>query len=164
VNASLKRDCDENSNNRYTATPHQGFYNGALGWSYGQVDESNLSLLDSTFGFFNLGNLITASGVRAYVAYLRKVRTSGFPSGCKLPLAVTSTIAVVMQQDSFQSWSVSSNTFPGTSTKTDVNGTIYHIYSFENLITISECRLVYPARTVTYMNNVGQVCDGFSYT
>jgi len=167
VGASIVRDCDSSSKNRFTSTSFQRYkltYSNFGAWYAGPIGDV-VSLDGIANAFAGLGNDSSNNGTwRMNAVYMEKGRTGSFPFGCSLPFVATSRVGVSVQRSWSQTWSQSASSFPLTLSPTPVVLNDYFVfYYFEYEITVSACRLVYSSQTIDHMSTAAAVCEGFSW-
>lgn len=93
-------------------------------------------------------------------------RTAGlsgsFVTDCRLPVLVNASIRVLLRRESPDTWTVSSNSFPGYQLVSPDAFTDLHYYHFDYAFTISAIRAIYPTETVPMMTELSPAsCTGY---
>lgn len=161
--ASISRDCDSNSANRYGSTSYDRYRAGAF-W-YDSVT-NNITSTDGNGR--RVGRLATFLNQRGYwywdSYYADEPRTGAYAVDLRLPFTVTSRAGILLQRTWSTTYVQSSNTFPYVSTPTPVVlNDYYAFYSFEYVFSVDAIRLIYSGQTVDHFSTVAPTATGFSY-
>jgi hypothetical protein len=162
--ASISRDCNSSSANRYGSSAYDRYRIGTTWYDSATSEVVSFDGYGKRVGNFAIFSNQTGTW-RWDAYYAEKPRIGAYSTDLRLPFTVTSRAGILLQRSWSNTYTQSSNTFPYVSTPTPiVLNDRYALYSFEYVFSIDAIRLIYSSLTVGHFNSTYPTATGFSWT